>query len=105
MKLNAYRYLSALLIIDTILVIVSFLLNMLPITLAGIVLAIIMEGVRSQMFKCGNCGCRPGLWILAIWNLLFNRKSYIADGLSLGRCPKCGKNLVEELDKSRLSES
>jgi len=45
--------------------------------------------IQSLAFRCNSCGTRPGLWLLAIWTLLFDYQLYIADVVLLQRCPNC----------------
>ena len=92
MKLIIYRILSVILVLD-IVPIVYFLttgdLRKVYIALAVIPMIII---IQILIIRC-KCGCRPGLWLLAIWTLFLDFELYIADTVFLRRCPKCNRDL------------
>ena len=48
--------------------------------------------IQILIIRC-KCGCRPGLWLLAIWTLFLDFELYIADTVLLRRCPKCNRDL------------
>lgn len=96
MKLIIYRLLSVFLVID-LFPIVYFLtigdFHKFYIALAIIPVILI---IQILIVKC-KCGCRPGLWILAVWTLLLDFELYFADTVLLRRCPKCNRDLKENI--------
>ncbi len=95
MRLRIYRFLSVVLIIDIIAVILFLTLNKMPIVILSLVMLIATLGIQISIIKCSNCGCRPGLWLLAIWTLFLDFELYIADTLLIKECPKCKKSLSD----------
>ena len=49
--------------------------------------------LQALLLRCPHCSARPGLWLLAIWTLLFDYDLYLADALLLRRCPRCDRAL------------
>jgi len=95
MKLKVYRFLSVILIVDIIAVILFLTLNKMPLVILSLVMLIATLGIQITIIKCNNCGCRPGLWLLAIWALFLDFELYIADTLLIKECPKCKKSLAD----------
>src|SRR5688572_18037318 len=62
--------------------------------LTAFVGAILLVFVQALLIVCPHCHARPGVWILAIWTLLFDLELYVADVLLLRECPQCKEELV-----------
>ena len=67
---------------------------------AAVCLALTVVRVIAQalVFRCENCGARPGLWLLAIWTLLLDFELLVADVLPLRSCPKCFTSFTHRKD-------
>ena len=61
---------------------------------AAFVAAILVVTAQAMLILCPHCNARPGVWILAIWTLLFDLELYVADVLFLRECPRCKRQLV-----------
>jgi uncharacterized membrane protein len=90
-----YRTLSVLILV-TLVVAVAFASTG-RMAEAAIAFGVLVAAVLAQavLLRCHHCGTRPGLWLLAIWTILFSPELYIADALFLRKCPKCNKSLSE----------
>src|SRR5438093_13734738 len=98
MRLNLYRSLSVLLIVDLVAIVYCLTLANEKGAYLSIGLLLTILCLPVFMIRCKRCSCRPGLWVLAIWMLLLDVELYIADTLFLRTCPKCqyilyGQNL------------
>lgn len=94
MNLVIYRILSVFLIFDLIAIV--YFLAIADLFYAYIALACfpIILILQAFIVKC-RCGCRPGLWLLAIWIMFLDFELYFADTLLLRRCPKCNRDLAQ----------
>jgi hypothetical protein len=62
--------------------------------LAAFVGAILVVFMQALLILCPYCHARPGVWILAIWTVLFDLELYVADVLFLRACPRCKRQLA-----------
>ena len=90
-----FKGLSIFLVLDLIVIVLALTTGNIGIAILFIGLAGVALGIQIASVKCMSCGCRPGVWLLAIWTLLLDFELYIADTLFLRRCPKCKKDLFE----------
>lgn len=95
MKLIIYRLLSIILFIDIIAIVLFLTLSEIALAILSLLILIATLCIQISIIKCSNCGCRPGLWLLAIWTLLLDFELYIADTLLIKECPKCKNSLSD----------
>uniref|UniRef100_A0A6S6M2N6 Uncharacterized protein n=1 Tax=Citrifermentans bremense TaxID=60035 RepID=A0A6S6M2N6_9BACT len=95
MRLILYRILSVFIVVD--LVAIVYFITTANLQKAYLTMAIIPAILITQVFiiRC-RCGCRPGLWLLAIWTMLLDFELYFTDTLLLRRCPKCNRDLQQK---------
>ena len=89
LKLNIYKIISFLLLLDIIAVVWFLTIGHMPGLLVSAILFLTFLIVQVTIVKCPNCGTRPGLWLLAIWTLFLDFELYFADTVLLKECPKC----------------
>ena len=92
MKLIIYRILSVILVLDIVPIVYFLTMGDLRKVYTALVVIPMILIIQILIIRC-KCGCRPGLWLLAIWTLFLDFELYIADTVLLRRCPKCNRDL------------
>ena len=77
------------------LALVLFLANgLMPGLLISTVLFLTLVFIQVVLFKCPNCGERPGIWLILIWSILMNFELWLTEPVLLKRCSKCENRLL-----------
>lgn len=97
MKINLYRLLSVLSLIDIAAIILFLSTGKINESIIALVILVGIYAVQLT-FRCPNCKARPALWLLAIWTILLDFHLYLADAILLRECPKCDVRF-KDMDK------